>query len=170
MFSQVSVHKGGCLPQCMLGYTPPGQTPPAQCMLGYGQQAGGTHPTGMHSCFYRFSRLSGNVNSMLFVVQLKAKLYALLCEQASLKYKFEQKELCKVTKAIRDHVIKCLEHISMNLILEFSGITRCTEQRVRKPNDDALEQKKTVIQVKTWTRTSGASSGIRHCLSTSNSS
>ena len=22
----------------------------AQCMLGYGQQAGGTHPTGMHSC------------------------------------------------------------------------------------------------------------------------
>ena len=31
----------------MLGYTPP----PVQCMLGYGQQAGGTHPTGMHSCF-----------------------------------------------------------------------------------------------------------------------
>ena len=24
--------------------------PPAQCMLGYGQQAGGTHPTGMYSC------------------------------------------------------------------------------------------------------------------------
>ena len=45
------------------GQTPPGQTPPwadtpfpradpppAQCILGYGQQAGGTHPTGMHSC------------------------------------------------------------------------------------------------------------------------
>ena len=37
--------------------TPPGRhppcadTPPAQCMLGYDQQAGGTHPTGMHSCF-----------------------------------------------------------------------------------------------------------------------
>ena len=30
--------------------TPPGQTPPAQSMLGYGQQAIGTHPTGMHSC------------------------------------------------------------------------------------------------------------------------
>ena len=29
-----SVH-GGCLPQCMLGYTPPGSRhPPAQCMLG----------------------------------------------------------------------------------------------------------------------------------------
>ena len=25
-------------------------TPPVQCMLGYGQQAGGTHPIGMHSC------------------------------------------------------------------------------------------------------------------------
>ena len=30
---------------------PPGRyTPRPQCMLGYGQQAGGTHPTGMHSC------------------------------------------------------------------------------------------------------------------------
>ena len=26
--------------------------PPAQCMLGYGQQAGRTHPTGMHSCIW----------------------------------------------------------------------------------------------------------------------
>ena len=32
--------------QCMLGHT----HTPAQCMLGYGQQAGGTHPTGMYSC------------------------------------------------------------------------------------------------------------------------
>ena len=30
--------------------TPPGRYTPRQCMLGYGQQAGGTHPTGMHSC------------------------------------------------------------------------------------------------------------------------
>ena len=29
---------------------------PAQCMLGYGQQAGGTHPTGMHSCFAKSPR------------------------------------------------------------------------------------------------------------------
>ena len=42
--------------------TPPGQvhplagTPPwPQCMLGYGQQAGGTHPTGMHSCMQKCS-------------------------------------------------------------------------------------------------------------------
>ena len=34
-----------------LGRHPPwADTPSAQCMLGYGQQAGGTHPTGMHSC------------------------------------------------------------------------------------------------------------------------
>ena len=33
--------------------TPPGQTsPPAQYILGYGQQAGSMHPTGMHSCLY----------------------------------------------------------------------------------------------------------------------
>ena len=37
--------------------TPPVQTPPswadtlpAHCMLGYGQQASSTHPTGMQSC------------------------------------------------------------------------------------------------------------------------
>ena len=43
---------------------PPGQTllradtPPGQCMLGYGQQAGGTHRTGMHSCFYYIDPLN----------------------------------------------------------------------------------------------------------------
>ena len=42
--------------------TPPGQTPPlsrhplVQCMLGYGQRAGGTHPTGMHSFYIKISR------------------------------------------------------------------------------------------------------------------
>ena len=35
----------------LLAGTPPGRYIPRQCMLGYGQQAGGTHPTGMHSCF-----------------------------------------------------------------------------------------------------------------------
>ena len=33
-------------------------TPPVQCMLGYGQQADGTHPTGMQSCY----RLLGEGN------------------------------------------------------------------------------------------------------------
>ena len=42
--------------QCMPGYTYPlpsacwDTPPPAQCMLGYGEQAVGTHPTGMHTC------------------------------------------------------------------------------------------------------------------------
>ena len=31
--------------------TPPGQTPlPAQCMLGYGQQAGSMHAIEIHAC------------------------------------------------------------------------------------------------------------------------
>ena len=34
-----------------LGRHTPGLVHPHQCMLGYGQQAGGTHPTGMHSCY-----------------------------------------------------------------------------------------------------------------------
>ena len=33
-----------------LGRYTPGRYTTRQCMLGYGQQAGGTHPTGMHSC------------------------------------------------------------------------------------------------------------------------
>ena len=63
-----SVHMKGGLPHTPLGWPPgqtppwagtppsrhPGQTPPAQCMLGYGQQAGGTHPTGMQSCTWTF--------------------------------------------------------------------------------------------------------------------
>ena len=40
--------------QCILGYTPT----PVQSMLGYGQQAGGTHPTGMHSCSVGYLCLS----------------------------------------------------------------------------------------------------------------
>ena len=77
MFSQVSVcPRGVSAPlharihppgQTTPGQTPPGQTtpmadtplgrhtPPAQCMLGYRQQAGGAHPIGMHSCFFQFS-------------------------------------------------------------------------------------------------------------------
>ena len=87
VFTGVCLSTGGCLPHCMLGYTPPwagthplgrhppGQTPPTPCpdtplgrhppaqcmlgyththpaqgMLGYGQQAGSTHLTGMYSC------------------------------------------------------------------------------------------------------------------------
>ena len=79
MFLHLSVilFTGGCLPQCMLGYTPQEQTPPWEADIPtpeadtpppphreadkppravhagkYGQQAGGTHPTGMHTCYY----------------------------------------------------------------------------------------------------------------------
>ena len=53
MFSQVcvknSVHGGGVYPSIPLGEHPPtGKTPPTT--TAYCQQAGGTHPTGMHSC------------------------------------------------------------------------------------------------------------------------
>ena len=60
----LSVHRWGCLPLVPGGvsatpladtpppgrYTPWADTPSPQCMLAYGQQAGGTHPTGIHSC------------------------------------------------------------------------------------------------------------------------
>ena len=72
-FSQASVillTGGGGLPQCMLGYPPREQTPPpgsrhqpthspesrhppgAEHAGRYGQRAGGTHPTGMQSCYF----------------------------------------------------------------------------------------------------------------------
>ena len=62
--------EGGDLPQCMVRYNPPGadtpspgsrphgsrhpgaHTPPGAVHTGrYGQQVGGAHPTGMHSCY-----------------------------------------------------------------------------------------------------------------------
>ena len=49
-----SVHMGG-LPQCMLGYTPPPTRPPWADTPRPKQTAtaaDGTHPTGMHSCFF----------------------------------------------------------------------------------------------------------------------
>ena len=55
--TRLAIHPPGQTPpgQIPPGKTPPGQdadTPPMQCMLGYSQQVGGTHPTGMHSCFF----------------------------------------------------------------------------------------------------------------------
>ena len=50
-YTCLSVHGGGGLPQCMLGYhpypPPPGAARPQQMATA----ADGTHPTGMHSCF-----------------------------------------------------------------------------------------------------------------------
>ena len=116
--NEVCLSMGGCLPHCMLGYTPPhrhpqadtpGQTPPlgrhplppqqtpplgrhppAQCMLGYGQQAGGTHPTGMQSCSIRYQSIqsigASDVVCWVFCVRvlvelLDCKLVVLIKEQ-----------------------------------------------------------------------------------------
>ena len=35
--------------------------PTMQCMLGYDQQAGGTHPTGMHSCLFLFQQVQNEM-------------------------------------------------------------------------------------------------------------
>ena len=63
IFSQAcvknSVHGGGggCLPQCILGYTSLGRHPtradtphPVHAGIDMATAADGTHPTGMHSC------------------------------------------------------------------------------------------------------------------------
>ena len=62
----------GCLPQCMLCYTPPSRHPqsnhpPPQSRhpphphavhaWRYGQQVGGMHSTGMHSCYIKYYRI-----------------------------------------------------------------------------------------------------------------
>ena len=82
-----SVHKGGCLPHGMLGYTPwgpdtpPEQTPPSKPEAGtplgadtptpckvhagrYGEQAGGTHPAGMHS-YWEYSENNDAQNTVV---------------------------------------------------------------------------------------------------------
>ena len=47
----------------MLGYT----TPSAQCMLGYDQQAGGMHLTGLHSCSVYFFGFGRKINKIFYV-------------------------------------------------------------------------------------------------------
>ena len=81
MFLDVSVilFTGGGLPQCLLGYPPRRDTPREWAVYGgrYGQQAGGTHPTGMHSYlkvlsirFYQLKvtlRLNQNIEARSFL-------------------------------------------------------------------------------------------------------
>ena len=43
---------------------------PTQCMLGYGQQAGGTHPTGMHFCFLNLSQNTLNQSTQTWPNEL----------------------------------------------------------------------------------------------------
>ena len=84
-----SVHRGVCHPspgQTPPGRHPPGQkppqadTPPAQCMLGYGQQAGGTHPTGMYSCLIQNLTLSRQRSGLFYTVLTTSNLTVILIE------------------------------------------------------------------------------------------
>ena len=104
MFLQVCVilfTRGGCLPQCMLGYHPhpqgadtpwsrhpPGaDTPPEQKLpreqpplpreADYGKRAAGTHPTGMHSCG-SFLYLGKHNIMFMFYSCTKFKMYILV--------------------------------------------------------------------------------------------
>ena len=52
--------------------------PPQQCMLGYGQQAGITHPTGMHSCNI-YKCFNSDFLSYIFLVRDKLILFYTLC-------------------------------------------------------------------------------------------
>ena len=57
-----------------LGSNPPGQTPgqTSPClMLGYGQQADGSHPTGMHSCFSILIPMNSHLTSYRLKSQSK---------------------------------------------------------------------------------------------------
>ena len=101
VFTGVCLSRGECLGRyspgqippgrytpCLSGRYPPGQVPSPsryplgryplrpQCMLGYGQQAGSTHPTGMHSCL--------KCNSLYFFRSLVAPFNAI----GRLVYKF----------------------------------------------------------------------------------
>ena len=71
MFLQVSVilltgDGGTCPIACW-------DTPPVQCMLGYGQQTGGTHPTGMQSCLTFVCVNTGGFN------QSSSLIYTFFC-------------------------------------------------------------------------------------------
>ena len=58
-------------------YNPSAGTP-WQGMLGYGQEAGGTHPTGMHSCLM-MSFVSNSGSAGTFICTLYVKSVQLLC-------------------------------------------------------------------------------------------
>ena len=64
---------------------PLGRYPPPQYMLGYGQQAGGTHPTGMHSCFY-YHCINKESSAVSVSVCLGSSTGFVQCEQTIVFY------------------------------------------------------------------------------------
>ena len=58
-----------------------------QCMLGYGQQAGGTHPTGMQSCWHCFQAIL-SVNIQEWILHMDIEIWDAIIA-AGLRYTFE---------------------------------------------------------------------------------
>ena len=59
-------------------YTPWQVHPLGQCMLGYSQQVGGTHPSGMHSCFNLLKITNNLINlDIIKIIQFCLKIYDL---------------------------------------------------------------------------------------------
>ena len=94
----------GCLPHCMLRYThpeqtslrtrhppPPEQTPPPAVHAGrYGQQAGGTHLTGKHTCskfFFIRMKLTVRTNEFIFPIMYVTDRVK-FCESLSIMWYF----------------------------------------------------------------------------------
>ena len=99
--------------QCMLGYTHPtqcmlGNTTPVQSMLGYGQQAGGTHPTGMHSCL------------MIFSFDLNNK------EVISVPLPYPWRSVNKLLLTFQDAIYRIKEHFNK----EFDSVYERKEQEI----------------------------------------
>ena len=67
-----------------LGTPPRADTPSAQCMLGYGQQADGTHPTGMHTSDTNIGIIANFVQFLKNSIHAKI-MAANTCENAIVK-------------------------------------------------------------------------------------
>ena len=71
----------------MLGYhIPPDQAPPCTVHAGgYGQQAGGMHPTGMHSCYFYFTCIPVGCLPPTSVVTMRCQSWGVSVQGVSVK-------------------------------------------------------------------------------------
>ena len=90
-------------------------TPPAQCMLGYDQQAGGTHPTGMHSCLTKLVSVVVQLSPVFrsYYIVEKGGLFVFELERLTLNFFMGQiflnPFLTNIPYALRltHHCVKC---------------------------------------------------------------
>ena len=97
----------GDLPHCILRYHPPGPDPPEpDPPRRYGQQAGGTNPTGMHSCCRVISVLF-LLKDVIWIMECFLKVDFLHCtSQCTLsEYKGEKQQLWNETVSLGDTAI-----------------------------------------------------------------